>query len=117
MLAALRFLWRGEVSDHVRHEIGSWARQLAAVVVLCAIVAAGAGFLLAATYLALSASYSSPTAALLVGMGLMGFAAMVMLIAAMPGRRRRPRTPPPANTDRASVDGGDRVSAPQTLDQ
>ena len=117
MLATLRFLWRGEVSDAMRHEIGGWAMQLAAVVVLCAIVATGAGFLLAAAYLALSTSYSSPTAALLVGLGLMGSAAMVVLVAAMLGRHHRPAVALPVTVDRASVEGGDRTSAPQTLDQ
>jgi hypothetical protein len=75
------------------------------------------GFLLAAAYLALSTSYSSPTAALLVGLGLMGSAAMVVLVAAMLGRHHRPPVALPVTADRASVEGGDRTSAPQTLDQ
>lgn len=118
MLAALRFLLRGEVSDYMRHEIARWAIQLAAAVAVCAIAATGAGFILAAAYLALSDSYSPPAAALLVGLGLMGFAATVVLIAAMPGRRRRPRTALPAPADHANArEDNDRVSTPQTLDQ
>jgi hypothetical protein len=117
MFAALRFLLRGEVSGPMRHEIGSWAMQLAAVFVLCAIAATGAGFLLAAAYLALGTSYAPPTAALLVGLGLMGSAATVVLIVAMLGRRHPPQTALPVPASHASVEGSDHISAPQTLDQ
>jgi hypothetical protein len=47
----------------------------------------------------------------------MGSAAVIVLIVAMLGRRRRPPAALPVPAGHASVEGSDRVSAPQTLDQ
>ncbi len=119
MLAALGLLLRGGASDYMRREIGGWAIQLAAAAVLCAIVAAGAGFLLAAGYLALGgAGYSPAHAALLIGLALMGSALLVVLVAALSGRRRRSPAALPVPAERAGArEAGDRMSEPQTLDQ
>lgn len=118
MLAALGLLLRGGASDYMRREIGGWAIQLAAAAVLCAIVAAGGGFLLAAAYLALGdAGYSPAHAALLIGLALMGSALLVVLVAALSGRRRSAATLPVPAERAAAREAGDRVSEPQTLDQ